>query len=416
LSALDVELERLLGKQAVSPWSDPRTGQTLAEVAPASVEELTETVRFAARGGLRILPCGRGSKLALAPAPESADFALSTRRLTGLLRYEPLDSTVSALAGTGFAELRDAVAAGGHWLTPDVGAAREGTLGGVLACGASGIDRTRFGPLRHHVLGMRVVLGDGSPAKTGGQLVKNVTGYDLHRLYCGSFGTLCVIVEASLRLFPQPEHRISAAWNAPTAAAAIELARTLGELPIRPYAVVVWNERRKDEETWRLLVHVAGKEEVAESEAEMLARSAGGCAISRGAEAVRAYELVRELERAQGSWADLHIAALPSHLDPLLAHWNRWKDALAPASLRIQPGIAIIELTLGDAPGDVGRMVNELRAAFEPKGARVWLRNAARFGADTFGAHPRGSALMVALRAALDPGSTFAAGGFLDRP
>ena len=72
----------------------------------------------------------------------------------------------------------------------------------MISAGASGVDRLAYGPVRHNLLGTIVCLADGSRTKSGGQLVKNVTGYDLHRLYCGAHGTLCIVLEASLRLYP----------------------------------------------------------------------------------------------------------------------------------------------------------------------------------------------------------------------
>jgi len=143
---------------------------------------------------------GNGSS---GPPPAGADWILSTRRLVGIVAYEPGDGTLTARAGTTFAALDEATERGGHVVTPDVAYPARATLGGAVGEGRSGFDRLRYGPTRHHVLGVRALLADGTFAKSGGQLVKNVTGYDLHRLYCGSRGSLCALVEVSLRLFPR---------------------------------------------------------------------------------------------------------------------------------------------------------------------------------------------------------------------
>jgi glycolate oxidase FAD binding subunit len=122
----------------------------------------------------------------------------------GIARYEPEDLTITVGAGTSFATLDTALAAQGQEcpLDPRDPAA---TIGGVVACGLSGIRRRRHGPLREHVLEVRFVTADGRLVKGGGQTVKNVTGYDLPRLLVGSFGTLGVLVQLTLRCRPRPE-------------------------------------------------------------------------------------------------------------------------------------------------------------------------------------------------------------------
>ena len=121
------------------------------------------------------------------------------------------------------AALAETVHAGGHHLTPDVPRPAESTLGGVVAAGQSGHDRVRYGPVRHHVLGVEVALADGSVVRSGGRLVKNVTGFDLHRLHCGAEGSLGILLGASMRLFPRPERTVLLA-SVPTDAQAASAA------------------------------------------------------------------------------------------------------------------------------------------------------------------------------------------------
>ncbi|MBK7876798.1 MAG: FAD-binding oxidoreductase [Planctomycetes bacterium] len=194
----------LLGPRAVAEleWRGKREPYALA--LPASVDELQELVRWARAERVPVAPVGLGSKLGWSRPPKDGTLALSTRRLQHLVEYEPAEGVITALAGTRMATLRDTAREHGHWLTPDVPAAENATLGGVIAAGQSGLDRLRHGPARHHVLGVRAVMADGSIAKSGGRLVKNVTGFDLPRLFAGSHGTLCVIVEATLRLQVAP--------------------------------------------------------------------------------------------------------------------------------------------------------------------------------------------------------------------
>ncbi|MGO9872626.1 MAG: FAD-binding oxidoreductase [Acidimicrobiia bacterium] len=123
----------------------------------------------------------------------------------GITHYEPDDLTISVGAGTSCKVLDETLAAHGQEcaLDPRDSAA---TVGGVIACGVSGIRRLRHGPLRDHVLEVRFVTADGRVVKGGGPTVKNVTGYDLPRLLVGSFGTLGVLVQLTLRCRPRPAH------------------------------------------------------------------------------------------------------------------------------------------------------------------------------------------------------------------
>jgi FAD/FMN-containing dehydrogenase len=122
----------------------------------------------------------------------------------GITRYEPEDLTITLGAGTSFAALDAALAAHGQECALDP-RDHAATIGGVVACGLSGIRRLRHGPLRDHVLEVRFVTAEGRLVKGGGQTVKNVTGYDLPRLLVGSFGTLGVLVQLTLRCRPRSE-------------------------------------------------------------------------------------------------------------------------------------------------------------------------------------------------------------------
>jgi len=133
------------------------------------------------------------------------DAGHEIRAPAGITRYEPDDLTVSAGAGTSFAELDETLAAHGQECALDP-RDHAATVGGIIACGLSGIRRLRHGPLRDHVLEVRFVTADGRVVKGGGPTVKNVTGYDLPRLFVGSFGTLGVLVQLTLRCRPRAAH------------------------------------------------------------------------------------------------------------------------------------------------------------------------------------------------------------------
>ena len=188
------------------PVASPTTEDALCALVAAFASD-------PALAGARLVPLGRGRQLGWcrpdAVAAPQDTLQVTMRSLlgdassTGVVEYVPGDGTLTALAGADMAELRAVVAEGGHRLTPAI--AEGATLGGVLASGRSGLDRHSLGPTRHHVLGMRMIDGSGRSLRSGGRLVKNVTGFDLHRLHVGARGIFGPIVEASLRLMPAPE-------------------------------------------------------------------------------------------------------------------------------------------------------------------------------------------------------------------
>lgn len=134
--------------------------------------------------------------------PPSDHTVVSTERLTGIVAYRPDDLTIVVRAGTTLAELDDVLGEHGHTaVLPETASNR--TVGGVVACGTSGYRRHRYGPTRDRVIGVTVVTGYGEVVRAGGQLVKNVTGYDISRLVTGSYGALGLIADISFKLWPE---------------------------------------------------------------------------------------------------------------------------------------------------------------------------------------------------------------------
>ena len=176
-----------------------------AVVLPASTHEIQEVLDYASDNGLSVIPAGSGTKLGIGNPPEGVDLVLSTSRLDQVLEYEPADLTVTVEAGIQLAVLQAKLAEHGQYLPLDPPYADRCTIGGITATNASGPSRLQYGAARDRVLGMRVVQSSGTVVKSGGKVVKNVAGYDLNKLYLGSYGTLGVITEVSLKLQPLPE-------------------------------------------------------------------------------------------------------------------------------------------------------------------------------------------------------------------
>jgi glycolate oxidase FAD binding subunit len=179
---------------------------------PRDVAEVEEAVAWALAGGKALEVVGRGGKRAIGRAAQW-DATLDLSGLSGVTLYEPAELVLSARAGTPLAEIESLVAANNQELAFEPmdygpllgGASASGTMGGVLAANLSGPRRIKAGAARDHFLGVRAVSGRGETFKSGGRVVKNVTGYDLCKLLAGSWGTLAAMTDVTIKILPQAE-------------------------------------------------------------------------------------------------------------------------------------------------------------------------------------------------------------------
>jgi glycolate oxidase FAD binding subunit len=173
-------------------------------VAPTDEASLAAVLAYADGAGLAVVPRGGGTQLGLGFPPRRADIVLSLEHLASVVEHAPADQTVTVEAGLPLAALQARLAESGQWLALDPDLPPTATLGGIIATNASGPRRLHYGGVRDLLIGIRVALADGTRAKGGGKVVKNVAGYDLPKLYTGSLGTLGVITAATFRLHPLP--------------------------------------------------------------------------------------------------------------------------------------------------------------------------------------------------------------------
>ena len=179
---------------------------------PQSAEQVAEVVAWAAAETSPLEVLGRGSKRGLG-RPGQAGQGLDLSALSGVTLYEPEELVLSAKAGTPLAEVEALLHERGQMLAfepPDLGPLYggdrgAGSLGGVLACNLSGPRRIKAGAARDHFLGLEAVSGRGEVFRSGGRVVKNVTGYDLCKLMAGSYGTLAAMTEVTVKVLPRPE-------------------------------------------------------------------------------------------------------------------------------------------------------------------------------------------------------------------
>lgn len=216
----------------LTPW---------AGVRPADAAGVAATLAWAQQSGTAVYPCGGRTWAGLGNRPARAGIALDLTGLDRLVDLQPADLTVRAQAGMTLAGLAAALAREGKFMPLGAPQPARATVGGTLATGASGPLRAAYGLPRDWLIGISVVAADGTSSKAGGQVVKNVTGYDLNRLYTGSLGTLGVITEAVFKLAPAPAEWAVVAAAFDDAATAVSAGRSLQSQAVAPLGLHILN-------------------------------------------------------------------------------------------------------------------------------------------------------------------------------
>src|SRR6266852_4850596 len=238
---LAARLESLIGASHVT--ADPSICADYAVDAilpsavakPASAEEVAAIVRFAALEKLAIVPCGNRTKLRIGMPPYRYDLALDMTALNQIAHYDPGDLTLSVDAGFPIAKLNALLFEHKQFLPLLVPWYSGGTIGGTITSGVDSPLRQFYGTARDFLLGAEFVEGAGKLCKSGGRVVKNVTGYDLHKLPIGSLGTLAVITRLNFRTFPASiagSRGFVASF--PSAEGALALRRAILQSPLTP--------------------------------------------------------------------------------------------------------------------------------------------------------------------------------------
>lgn len=209
----------------------------LVVLRPASVEELSSALKKLHAEGQASIPWGGGTRMSVGNVPERYHAALDLTGLNSNVTHEPGDLTVVTDAGVRVADLSALLAKINQRLPFDVPQAEKATVGGSVASNAAGFLRSSAGGIRDWVIGMKVVLADGTMTKSGGRVVKNVQGYDMHRLHTGAFGTLGVIAEVAFKLTPIPAKTLTIAAVFDSLGSAAQAVTALFNGPFTPEAM-----------------------------------------------------------------------------------------------------------------------------------------------------------------------------------
>jgi glycolate oxidase FAD binding subunit len=384
-------------------------------VAPESTDEAAAVMRVAAEHELAVVVRGGGSRLGWGAPPTRCDLLIDLSRMTAVVEHSAGDLVARIQAGARMGDVAAVLARDGQEIALDVPA--EATIGGVVATGLAGPRRLRYGTPRDLLIGVTIVRADGTVARAGGKVVKNVAGYDLGKLLAGSAGTLALITEATFRLHPLPAAKayvtaeyvatgvacdaVAAAANSPLVASAVELSRPEPGGPIR------------------IGVLIEGSADGVAARAMRMAGLLGPADTSpappswwRGAPAAEGGTLVR---------VSFWVSALPAVLDAIDA---AARDTGVSPAVDGSAGAGVLYLQLdGDMSfkgSAIAGFVLALRSALaDERGGVVVLaapapvREAVASGGGMAGSVPS-LALMRAVKDQFDPGHRLAPGRFPD--
>jgi len=340
---------------------------------PRDIGQLAAVLRYADGHRLAVIPRGSGTKMTLGNPPERADILLSALALDQVVEHEPQDLTVTVQAGCTLAGLQERLGTAQQYLPLDPPHAGLGTIGGAVATNASGPWRLGHGGLRDMVIGTRAVLADGTVARAGGRVVKNVAGYDLNKLYIGSLGTLAVLAEVTFKVAPLPAATSTVVGGFTAAPPALAVAQRLLSSPLMPRAIALVDGSTPGTglpEAYSLLVGFAGfpavlRRQAGDTEQYCRGGEARGVRVLEDGEARAIWQAVEEFPAADRdvvAKAAVPLAAMP----PLLEEATAAGRVLgAPLGIVAHPGTGIVYLRIPAAvdPLAASRALGGLRAA-----------------------------------------------------
>ena len=301
------------------------SSSTSLVVHPGSINEVCEVMKLASSEGWAVVPAGAMTWLDAGQPLQNANIIVSTERLNRMIEHEPADLVAITEAGVTLNGFNAALSQKGQWLAIDPPDDGRATVGGVIATGLAGAQQYGYGPPRRHVIGMKVVMADGRLIKAGGRVVKNVAGYDLCKLFTGSYGSLGIIVEVNFKLRPLPSETITVVARG-SRHDLLTGARHIIAAPLFPVAVELLSPALAKANNWSdnsdhlLFVRFAGS-------ASAVKQQANAARALLGAEQNQLPEQVETDD--SGIWRS--VAAVPLHPANVLV----WRAGLRPGDLEL---------------------------------------------------------------------------------
>ncbi len=388
----------------------PDAGQTIV-VDPADAEQIAAVLRFANGNGLAVMPSGGATKAGWGNAV-NADIELGMRRMSAVREHAWQDMTCTVQAGCAWAAMQEHLRRHGQMVALDPLWPERATVGGIVASNDSGALRLKYGSLRDLIIGMTIVLADGTIARSGGKVVKNVAGYDIHKLMTGSFGTLGVIVDVNFRLHPVEECARTWTLSAPGSWVDAEQFREPLRALFNSHMVPSSVQLRAAAQHCVVDVRVAGLPDCMEEYGARIAEIFRGFTLVESKEDVWA---AREQLFSPGDAMVLKLSVLPDEISVLSAELRAWKPQSTQVNIVAQAtGIMMVAVTA--APDGSMELVDHLRKRVDAtRGSVVMLRapESLRGRIDRWGSDGGTLPLMREIKRRFDPNRILNPGRFV---
>lgn len=423
-----------------------------AVARPGSSEEIAELLKFAAAEKLATIPMGARTKLNIGFPPRQYDLAMDITRLDRLVCYDPGDLTLSVEAGVPLCKLQSALSEHHQFLPLAVPFMNRTTVGGTIASGVDTPLRQLYGTPRDYILGMEFVTGEGTLAKSGGRVVKNVTGYDIHKLMVGALGTLGIITKVNFRTFPQPDASRGFVALFSTSAQAVDMRHVIAQSPLRPMTVELFSPGVADlfsaeaaaqctnsplhsnplsKSHWALTVGFSGNENLLaryESDLSRMAQKSGAQSVTiLASEDLRtAWARKREftpIALASSSAATIvKVSVLPSQLNEILTKVQSFAENYSVPWVAMARGCGVVYFALlpkardEDTRTRVSQTVDQIQAATSGLGgnsAIPWCPGEWKGTLRVWGPDRGASAAMQKIKKTFDPAGLLSPGRFV---
>jgi glycolate oxidase FAD binding subunit len=384
---------------------------------PKSAREVAECLRICSSLKAAVIPAGSLSWLECGNPVRRADVVLSLKRMCRVTDYSPPDLTATVEAGLTLAGLNEIAKRERQWLPLDPPGGSVASLGAIVACGSSGALRLGFGTPRDYVIGLKLAHADGTESKCGGRVVKNVAGYDMNKLYVGSYGTLAVITELTFKLRPLPESDATIVVTARSKGSVLDFAKRVVASGLQPASIFLTRqlsggviESRPASDT--LLIRFIDNEAAVNHQVSWIKRAADDdfeFTSLPGDQGEPLWLQVAAIDR-RGANA-VRISVPVSDVESVLA-----KVGTDDCAAAVDLGMGIIRIAFDEDEKRIADKIKRMRSQAAEAGGTLFVERASsavRREVDAWGDPGPASSLMRSVKAKFDPESILNPGRFL---